>query len=175
MDVLSDCSVGPARRGQSAAVRGCGVGSRKSPFSRRRASASPVAALTGGRNGHGRPADGLLALDLRQPEELGGDGAGANPEQLFAIGYAACFGTTLALVGQHGGLTADDAKIDASVSLVPNDGGGYALSVELHVSLPSVPTDRAAELVRTAHRICPYSNATRGNIDVALSVDGTWI
>ncbi|TXS16754.1 organic hydroperoxide resistance protein [Streptomyces sp. ms191] len=131
--------------------------------------------VTGGRNGHGRTADGQLTLDLRQPRELGGNGAGSNPEQLFAIGYAACFGTTLALVGQAAGATSDDAEIDASVSLLPNDAGGYTLSVELHISLPSIPAEQAVELVRTAHRICPYSNATRDNIDVSLRVDGTRI
>ncbi|MEU5614229.1 organic hydroperoxide resistance protein [Streptomyces sparsogenes] len=129
--------------------------------------------VTGGRNGHGRTRDGLLDLDLRQPKELGGDGAGANPEQLFAIGYAACFGTTLALAGQRMGHTADDAEIDASVSLLPSGGGAFALGVELRISLPSVTAGQAMELVRTAHRICPYSNATRGNIDVALVVNGT--
>ncbi|MFE2236498.1 organic hydroperoxide resistance protein [Streptomyces sp. NPDC059442] len=131
--------------------------------------------VTGGRNGHGRTADGQLALDLRQPKELGGDGAGANPEQLFAIGYAACFGTTLALVGERAGATAEDAEIEASVSLLPNGAGGFALSVELHISLPSLPAEQAVELVRTAHRICPYSNATRDNIDVTLRVGGTRI
>ncbi|MFI8287511.1 organic hydroperoxide resistance protein [Streptomyces sp. NPDC085614] len=131
--------------------------------------------VTGGRNGHGRTADGQLTLDLRQPRELGGNGAGSNPEQLFAIGYAACSGTTLALVGQAAGATSDDAEIDASVSLLPNDAGGYTLSVELHISLPSIPAEQAVELVRTAHRICPYSNATRDSIDVSLRVDGTRI
>lgn len=131
------------------------------------------ARVTGGRDGRGRTSDGRLDLVLRQPEELGGDGAGTNPEQLFAIGYAACFGTTLALAGRRSGLTADDAEIDASVSLVPHDGGGFALAVELRVSLPSVPAAQAVDLVKAAHRICPYSNATRGNVDVALWVDGT--
>ncbi|MEV7096366.1 organic hydroperoxide resistance protein [Amycolatopsis sp. NPDC051045] len=129
--------------------------------------------VAGGRNGRGRTTDGRLELDLRQPKELGGDGEGANPEQLFAIGYAACFGATLALVGQRGKLKADDAEIDSSVSLVPVDGGRFELGVELRVVLPSVTGDQAAELVRTAHLVCPYSNATRGNVDVALTVNGT--
>ncbi|WP_372507055.1 Ohr family peroxiredoxin [Actinomadura madurae] len=77
------------------------------------------AQVTGGRNGRGRTSDGRLDLDLRLPKELGGDGEGANPEQLFAVGYAACFGTVLAMVGQRENLKADDARIDASVSLIP--------------------------------------------------------
>ncbi|MEU8798906.1 organic hydroperoxide resistance protein [Spirillospora sp. NPDC048819] len=129
--------------------------------------------VTGGRNGHGRTLDGRLDLDLRLPKELGGDGEGANPEQLFAVGYAACFGTTLALVGQRENLKADDAEIDASVSLVPADGGRFQLSVELRISLPSLTPEQAAELVKTAHQTCPYSNATRDNIDVALVLAGT--
>ncbi|MGW1058745.1 organic hydroperoxide resistance protein [Micromonospora rubida] len=129
--------------------------------------------VAGGRNGRGRTSDGQLELNLRQPKELGGDGEGANPEQLFAIGYAACFGTTLALVGQRGKLKADDAEIDSSVSLIPSDGGRFKLEVELQVSLPSVTDEQAVELVTAAHQVCPYSNATRGNIDVTLVVNGT--
>lgn len=129
--------------------------------------------VTGGRNGRGHTSDGRLDLELRQPKELGGDGAGANPEQLFAIGYAACFGTTLALLGQRGKLEANDAEIDSSVSLIPIDGGRFELGVELRISLPSLTGDQAVELVETAHQVCPYSNATRDNIDVALVVNGT--
>jgi osmotically inducible protein OsmC len=131
------------------------------------------AQVAGGRNGRGRTSDGQLELSLRQPKELGGDGEGANPEQLFAIGYAACFGTTLALVGQRGKLKADDAEIDSSVSLIPSDGGRFTLEVELQISLPSVTDEQAVELVTAAHQVCPYSNATRGNIDVTLVVNGT--
>ncbi|GAA2746558.1 organic hydroperoxide resistance protein [Kitasatospora cinereorecta] len=128
--------------------------------------------VVGGRSGRGRTSDGRLDLTLRQPAELGGDGEGVNPEQLFAIGYAACFGTTLDLVGRRAHLTLSDAGIDASVSLWPS-GGGFTLGVELRISLPSVTTEQAVDLVRTAHRICPYSNATHGNVDVALVVNGT--
>ncbi|MBF6464416.1 organic hydroperoxide resistance protein [Nocardia beijingensis] len=127
--------------------------------------------VTGGRNGRGRTSDGSLDLTLRQPKELGGDGEGANPEQLFAIGYAACFGTTLALVGQRGGLQAGDAEIDSSVALIPIDGGRFELGVELRIGLPSVTDEQAIELVRAAHQVCPYSNATRNNIAVALVVN----
>ncbi|MFF4572617.1 organic hydroperoxide resistance protein [Streptomyces sp. NPDC001410] len=129
--------------------------------------------VAGGRNGHGRTNDGRLDLDLRQPKELDGDGEGVNPEQLFAIGYAACFGATLTLVGQRGKLKADDAEIDSSVSLIPVDGGRFQLGVELQISLPSVTDEEAVQLVRTAHQVCPYSRATRNNIDVVLVVNGT--
>jgi len=129
--------------------------------------------VTGGRDGRGRTSDGQLALTLRQPKELGGDSAGVNPEQLFAIGYAACFGTTLALVGQRGGLKADDAEIDASVSLIAGDDGRIRLGVALDIALPSVTDEQAVELTRAADQVCPYSHATRGNIDVALTVNGT--
>ncbi|MFQ6330013.1 organic hydroperoxide resistance protein [Nocardia sp. CWNU-33] len=129
--------------------------------------------VAGGRIGHGHTSDGRLHLDLRQPKELGGDGEGTNPEQLFAVGYAACFGTTLALVGQRGKLEANDAQIDSSVSLIPIDGGRFKLGVEMRISLPSVTDEQAVELVKAAHQVCPYSNATRDNIDVALVVNGT--
>ncbi|MGW4770837.1 organic hydroperoxide resistance protein [Nocardia sp. NPDC004278] len=129
--------------------------------------------VAGGRNGHASTSDGQLDLDLRQPKELGGDGAGVNPEQLFAIGYAACFGTTLALIGQRSKLRADNAEIDSSVSLIPIDGGRFQLGVELQISLPSVSGDQAIELVTAAHQVCPYSNATRDNIDVTLVVNGS--
>jgi lipoyl-dependent peroxiredoxin len=129
--------------------------------------------VDGGRNGRGRTSDGQLDLPLRQPKELGGDGAGANPEQLFAIGYAACFGTTLALVGQRGDIKADDAEIDSSVSLIPSPGGSFQLRVELDIAMPSVTDEQAVRLAQAAHQVCPYSNATRGNIDVTLTVNGT--
>ncbi|WP_037622173.1 organic hydroperoxide resistance protein [Streptomyces aureus] len=129
--------------------------------------------VTGGRDGRGSTSDGRLDLDLRMPKELGGDGEGANPEQLFAIGYAACFSTTLTLVGQRDGLKADDAEIDSLVSLIPIDGGRFKLGVELRISLPSIAGDQALDLARTAHQVCPYSNATRDNIEVTLVVNGT--
>ncbi|GAA4958927.1 organic hydroperoxide resistance protein [Actinoplanes utahensis] len=129
--------------------------------------------VTGGRIGRGRTSDGKLELTLRQPKELGGDGAGVNPEQLFAVGYAACFGTTLALVGQRDDLQADDAEIDSSVSLIPDAGGHIRLRVELDIALPSVTDEQAVGLARAADQVCPYSHATRGNIEVALTVNGT--
>lgn len=128
--------------------------------------------ITGGRDhGHGRTADGGLEVDLRQPKELGGNGDGVNPEQLFAIGYAACFASSIALVARRRRLPADDVAIDSAVMLVPG-GDGLALAAELTISLPSI-TEEAADLVREAHHVCPYSNATRGNIEVTLVVNGT--
>jgi lipoyl-dependent peroxiredoxin len=135
------------------------------------------ARVTGGReHGHGRTTDGVLDLRLRPPKELGGDGAGTNPEQLFAIGYAACFEAALLLAAQRLRVPADrmgDMAIESKVMLVPSGERSLVLGVELAVELPSVrdPAE-AAELVRVAHGICPYSNATRGNIEVALGVNG---
>jgi lipoyl-dependent peroxiredoxin len=133
------------------------------------------ARVTGGRaDGHGSTADGNLAVPLRLPKELGGDGDGTNPEQLFAVGYAGCFATVLSMVAQRASHRADDAAIDARVMLIPRGDNTFVLGVELDVTLPSVDdTTQAAELVRTAHQICPYSNAIRGNVDVALAVNGT--
>jgi lipoyl-dependent peroxiredoxin len=135
------------------------------------------ARVTGGReHGHGRTIDGNLDLQLRPPKELGGDGAGTNPEQLFAIGYAACFEAALLLAAQRLRTPADhvaDVAIDSTVMLVATGERSLVLRVELAVELPSVEDSaQAVELVRAAHGICPYSNATRGNIDVALSVNG---
>ena len=131
------------------------------------------ARVTGGRQGHGRTTDGRLDVELRLPKELGGDGTGTNPEQLFAVGYAACFESVLSLLGKREKLQADDAAIDATVMLIPNENGTFRLGAELDVTLPSIDdAQRAADLVRAAHQVCPYSNATHGNIDVVLAVNG---
>jgi Ohr subfamily peroxiredoxin len=130
--------------------------------------------VTGGRqDGHGRSADGELEVNLRVPKEMGGAGGGTNPEELFAVGYAACFESALGGVARRHHLDVGDTAIDSAVSLLPTGDGGYKLAVTLDVSLPSV-SDRemAAQLVREAHQVCPYSNATRGNIDVDLLLDG---
>ena len=129
--------------------------------------------VTGGRDGHGRSDDGALEVDLRRPKELGGEGGGTNPEQLFAVGYAACFEGALGVVARRAKVDAGDAAIDSEVSLSPDGKGGFLLSVGLDVTLPSV-TDAAAavDLVRAAHQVCPYSNATRGNIEVTLTANG---
>ena len=130
--------------------------------------------VTGGRvNGHGRSSDGQLEVDLRVPEEMGGPGGGTNPEELFAVGYAACFEGALATVARRRRLDAGDATIDSTVSLFPTGTGGFEIAVTLDVALPSVDDrETAAELVRDAHQVCPYSNATRGNITVDLLLGG---
>jgi lipoyl-dependent peroxiredoxin len=132
------------------------------------------ATVTGGRlKGHGRTTDGALEVDLRIPTELGGEGGGTNPEQLFAVGFASCFESALSTVSRRQKVAADDAVIDSKVSLVPNESRGFDIAVELDVTLPSIDDDAAAvEVVRVAHKVCPYSNATRGNIDVTLTANG---
>ena len=131
------------------------------------------ATVTGGRDeGHGRTTDGALEVDLRTPTELGGAGGGTNPEQLFAIGFAACFESALKTVARRQQASADDVSIDAKVMLGPTEDRRFQLAVALDVTLPSVEGAEAADLVRAAHEVCPYSNATRGNIDVALTVNG---
>jgi lipoyl-dependent peroxiredoxin len=131
-----------------------------------------TAHVTGGRDGHGRTSDGELDVNLRRPTEMGGEGGGTNPEELFAVGYAACFESALAGVARRRHLDVGEVSIDSAVSLLPTDGGGYKLAVTLDVSLPSVERDVAADLVHGAHLVCPYSNATRGNIDVELLLAG---
>ena len=128
--------------------------------------------VTGGRDGHGRTSDGELDVKLRRPKEMGGEGGGTNPEELFAVGYAACFESALAGVARRRHIDAGEVSIDSAVSLLPTGDGGYKLAVTLDVSLPSVDRDIAADLVRGAHKVCPYSNATRGNIPVDLLLDG---
>ena len=131
------------------------------------------ATVTGGREeGHASTPDGALDVQLRAPQELGGAGGGTNPEQLFAAGYAACFESALKTVARRRGAGADDVSIDSKVMLGPTDERTFTLAVELDVTLPQITGDEAAHLVRAAHEVCPYSNATRGNIDVALSVNG---
>jgi Ohr subfamily peroxiredoxin len=133
-----------------------------------------TAHVTGGRvEGHGRSGDGQLEVDLRLPKEMGGAGDGTNPEELFAVGYAACFEGALGVVGRRAKAEMGEVAIDSSVSLSPDGKGGFALSVGLDVSLPGIEDEATAvELVRAAHQVCPYSNATRGNIDVAVTANG---
>lgn len=129
--------------------------------------------VTGGReHGHGKTGDGALEVDLRLPAEMGGPGGGTNPEQLFAVGYAACFEGALGVVARRMKADASDAVIESAVHLSP-EGQGFKLSVGLDVTLPSVQDAAAAkEIVAAAHQVCPYSNATRGNIDVAITANG---
>jgi lipoyl-dependent peroxiredoxin len=129
--------------------------------------------VTGGRaEGHGRTSDGALDVQLRLPEEMGGQGGGTNPEQLFAVGYAACFESALGAVARRERAEVGDVSIDSHVSLQPTPERGFKLAVELDVTLPEVEDAEAVKLVQAAHHVCPYSNATRGNIEVALTANG---
>ncbi|HWD10667.1 MAG TPA: organic hydroperoxide resistance protein [Solirubrobacteraceae bacterium] len=132
------------------------------------------ARVTGGRaEGHGRTSDGALEVDLRLPTEMGGSGGGTNPEELFAVGYASCFESALGVVARRAKTDVGDVAIESAVSLLPDGKGGFLLAVELDVTLPGVEdSDTAVELVHDAHQVCPYSNATRGNIDVTLTANG---
>ncbi|HEV7398673.1 MAG TPA: organic hydroperoxide resistance protein [Solirubrobacterales bacterium] len=132
------------------------------------------AQVTGGRvDGHGRTSDGALEVDLRTPTEMGGDGGGTNPEQLFAVGYAACFESALAAVARRQKLETGDVAIDSKAMLVTGPERSFTIAAELAVTLPLVEPEVAVELVEAAHKVCPYSNATRGNIDVTITANGT--
>ncbi len=130
------------------------------------------ATATGGREGHARSADGALDVALSTPRELGGAGGkGTNPEQMFAAGYSACFIGALKVAGQQLKVKVpDDTTVAASIGIGPRTAGGFGLTAELTVDLPGLDPDTAQRLVATAHEICPYSNATRGNIDVGLAL-----
>jgi osmotically inducible protein OsmC len=130
------------------------------------------ATATGGRSGRSTTSDGLLDVPLAAPPEMGGPGGATNPEQLFAAGYAACFQSALGAVGRR-------EKIDTSASLVSIDvtigtieGGGYGLAVGIDAKIPGLSDEQATKLVEAAHQLCPYSVATRGNVDVTLSASG---
>lgn len=133
---------------------------------------STVVTATGGRKGKVRSDDGLLVLDLAMPRSLGGKGGATNPEQLFAAGYAACFGNAVIHVARKKdrAIRDEDVEVAANVGLMPNDSGGFALAVALDVTLTGVDQATAEAIVDEAHQVCPYSNATRDNVDVALSV-----
>lgn len=130
------------------------------------------ATATGGRDGRAVSVDNQLDVKLTTPRELGGlGGAGTNPEQLFAAGYAACFLNAMKFIAaQNKSPMPADTTLEAEVGIGPNDKGGFALKVELKISAPSMARDAAIELVHKAHEMCPYSNATRGNIDVTLTI-----
>lgn len=126
---------------------------------------------TGGRDGHAKSDDGHLDIKLAPPAEMGGSGDGLNPELLFAAGYAACFLGAVKFAAKGENVTVpDDARVDAAVSIGPIP-GGFGLAVELKVSLPGIDKDKAQKLIDTAHeKVCPYSNATRGNVDVKVGL-----
>jgi osmotically inducible protein OsmC len=128
------------------------------------------ATVTGGREqGHGRSSDGALDVQLRAPDA----GGGTNPEQLFAVGYAACFEGALGVAARREHKEVGDASIDSKVSLVTTEERGFNVAVELNVTLPQVQdAEEAKKIVAAAHEICPYSNATRGNVEVTLTANG---
>jgi osmotically inducible protein OsmC len=123
-----------------------------------------------GRDGHVRSTDGRIDMDLAVPESMGGSGNGANPEELFAAGYAACFHSALQSVARREKAALGESSVGARVGIGPNDAGGFQLEVTLEVVIPDLPHEQAQELVEAAHQVCPYSNATRGNIEVTLKV-----
>jgi osmotically inducible protein OsmC len=123
-----------------------------------------------GRDGHVRSTDGRIDMDLAVPESMGGSGNGANPEELFAAGYAACFHSALQSVARREKADLGESSVGARVGIGPNEAGGFQLEVTLEVVIPDLPHDKAQELVEAAHQVCPYSNATRGNIEVTLKV-----
>ncbi len=124
----------------------------------------------GGRDGHVRSSDGVLDLDVRPPKELGGPGGATNPEQLFAAGYSACFQSALLLVGRRQKVDTSESSVTARVDFGTIGSGAFSIGVVLEVHIPGVDLDQARELVETSHKVCPYSNATRGNIEVELKV-----
>jgi osmotically inducible protein OsmC len=128
------------------------------------------ASTTGGRDGHARSSDGVLDVDVRVPEAMGGQGGGTNPEQLFAAGYAACFQSALGVVSRRQKVDSSGSTVTAKVSIGAIEGGAFGLAVELDVAIPGVDADTAQELADAAHQLCPYSNATRGNIEVTVTV-----
>lgn len=123
-----------------------------------------------GRNGHVTTTDGRLDLSMAMPKEMGGSGDGANPEQLFAAGYAACFHSALKGAARQSGIDVESSTVGARVDIGKRDEGGFGLAVTLEVVIPEVPREQASELVDQAHAMCPYSNATRGNIDVTVNL-----
>jgi len=128
-----------------------------------------VSTAHGGRDGHVRSSDGIVDLDLKTPKEMGGPGgAGTNPEQLFAAGYAACFESAMRAVARKQKKTLADAHVTGHVSFNVTDDGKYVLSVELHGTVDGWSSDDTRTLMQAAHEVCPYSNATRGNSEVKL-------
>lgn len=130
---------------------------------------------SGGRNGHTEAEDGSVAADLSVPKAMGGPGKAntTTPEHLFAAGYAACFGGALDYVAKQHKKDATKAVVESEVGIGPRDGGGFGLTVKLNVSDPSIPQAQLQTLANEAHeKICPYSHATRGNVDVQVNVKG---
>ncbi len=132
-----------------------------------------TATASGGRNGHVESDDGLVALDLAIPKSMGGPGGGSNPEQLFAAGYAACFHSALQFVAGQSKTDVSGSTVTGHVAIGQRDDGpGFGLAVHHEVSLPTLSQAEAEALVAKAHEVCPYSNATRGNVEVEFTVTG---
>ena len=127
------------------------------------------ATAVGGREGHVHSIDGELDTDLRPPVEMGGPGGATNPEELFAAGYAACFQSALGVVARRSKVSVDGSTVTAKVTIGTIDGGGFGLAVALEVHIPGVAEEVVQTLMDKAHAVCPYSNATRGNIEVVLA------
>ena len=123
-----------------------------------------------GRNGRVSTTSGTIDLDLAIPKEMGGAGNAANPEELFAAGFAACFHSALQMVARTRKISITDTSVGSQVHLLPNGSGGFVLAVALEVVIPEMAHEQAQALADAAHQVCPYSNATRGNIDVTLTV-----
>ena len=124
----------------------------------------------GGRNGHVRTTDGRLDMDMAVPKEMGGSGDGANPELMFAAGYAACFHSAVQGVARSKKVDVTDSSVGSRVQILSNGQGGFQLAVHLEVALPGLEHALAQEIADSAHQVCPYSNATRGNIEVTVEV-----
>jgi Ohr subfamily peroxiredoxin len=130
-----------------------------------------IATAEGGRDGHARSLDGNLEVRIVPPRELGGSGEGTNPEQLFAAGFAACFQNAMHLVAKAKGLDLTDSSVTAEVDLGAKPEGTFELGVRLLVSVPELDAETAQKLLESTHKVCPFSNATRGNIPVELIVE----
>ena len=127
-----------------------------------------VVTAKGGRNGHIKSSDGILEMDLRKPHEMGGQGGASNPEQLFAGAWGSCYLGALSAVAEKDGIDLSEAKVDVHVSF-NEDGNSFILSAELDVHIPGIPIEEAQNLADKAHRVCPYSKATRNNMDVRVT------
>jgi lipoyl-dependent peroxiredoxin len=134
---------------------------------------STSARAVGGRDGHAETSDGLLRVDLALPKELGGPGGATNPEQLFAAGYAACFESSLRFLARMRKLPLRDAAVTATVQIMPTESGAWKLDVALHSEIAGLDQAAAEALAHAADQVCPYSNAVRGNVQVAHSVQAT--
>lgn len=128
------------------------------------------ATVVGGRDGRAITDDGSLDVAIKPPKELGGPGEGTNPEQLFAAGYGSCFQSALSTVARRQKVETGDSTVECSVTLGTIEGGAFGLAVNLRVTIPGLDADTARTLVEAAHAVCPYSNATRGNVEVTLEV-----